>query len=91
VFIPIGDHAARGIGRVRPVTIPAAELAVLHHDGGLADMDLAYGDLGAYVMRHEIGVDGPLRERYLRGLLDTEDETEWVTEIGWPIFRSDAG
>ena len=39
---------------------------------------------------HEIGVDGPLREYYLRGAADTPDEAEWRTEIGWPIFRADA-
>jgi DNA-binding transcriptional MerR regulator len=95
VFIPIsaaaGAAAAREVGRVRRVTVPAAELAVLRHDGGLAGIDLTYGELGAYVMRHEIGVDGPMREHYLRGLLDTDDESEWITEIAWPIFRSDAG
>jgi effector-binding domain-containing protein len=96
VFLPIaadepdgGSTVAHEIGRVRRVTIPAAELAVARHDGPLADIDLTYGDLGAYVMRHEIGVDGPLREHYVRGLLDTDDESAWVTEIGWPIFRSD--
>ena len=96
MFIPIvdgrdGAAAAHQVGRVRRTTIPAVELAVLRHDGGLDDIDLTYGELGAYVMRHEIGVDGPLRELYVRGLLETEDESDWVTEIGWPIFRSDAG
>jgi DNA-binding transcriptional MerR regulator/effector-binding domain-containing protein len=96
VFLPIaGDDAngqstaAREIGRVRRITIPATELAVARHDGPLTGIDLTYGELGAYVMRHEIGVDGPLREHYVRGLLDTDDESDWVTEIGWPIFRSD--
>ncbi len=96
VFLPIaaGDTndewtSAREIGRVRRTTIPATELAIARHAGGLSDIDLTYGELGAYVMRHEIGVDGPLREHYVRGLLDTDDESEWVTEIGWPIFRSD--
>jgi DNA-binding transcriptional MerR regulator/effector-binding domain-containing protein len=87
---PDGESTAiREIGRVRRITIPAAELAVARHDGPLADIDLTYGELGAYVMRHEIGVDGPLREHYLRGLIDTDDDSDWVTEIGWPIFRSD--
>jgi DNA-binding transcriptional MerR regulator/effector-binding domain-containing protein len=96
VFLPIAADEAdrpsqpiREIGRVRLTTIPATELAVVRHDGPLATIDLTYGELGAYVMRHEIGVDGPLREHYLHGLLDTDDEAAWVTEIGWPIFRSD--
>ena len=96
MFLPITTSGpdgeptdAREIGRVRRITVPATELAVARHEGALADIDLTYGELGAYVMRHEIGVDGPLREHYLRGLLDTDDEAAWVTEIGWPIFRSD--
>jgi hypothetical protein len=40
-------------------------------------------------MKHEISLDGPLRENYLRGFLDTPVAGEWETEIGWPIFRAD--
>jgi effector-binding domain-containing protein len=60
----------------------------MHHHGSLAKIDLTYGDLGSYVMKHEISVDGPLRENYLNGFLDTDDSDTWDTEIGWPIFRS---
>ena len=55
----------------------------------MTDIDLTYGELGAYVMKHEISLNGPLRENYLRGFLDTPDAEEWETEIGWPIFRAD--
>jgi len=88
VFIPI-DGTARTIGRVTPQVIPGPEVAVMHHHGSLANIDLTYGDLGGYVMKHEISIDGPLRENYLRGLLDTDDRDTWDTEIAWPIFRSD--
>jgi hypothetical protein len=40
-------------------------------------------------MKHEISVDGPVREYYLAGFLATDDQDKWETEIGWPIFRSD--
>jgi DNA-binding transcriptional MerR regulator len=89
VFIPT-DASARAVGRVEPVTVPQAELAVMVHRGSLADGDLTYGDLGAHVMRHEISVEGPLREYYLVGFLDAPDPESWETEIGWPIFRSDS-
>ena len=70
--------------------IPAAELAIICHHGSLADADLSYAKLGSYATTHEISIDGPLREYYLRGAADTPDEAEWRTEIGWPIFRADA-
>jgi len=89
VFIPVPGRV-RPIGRVTPLVIPAAELAIISHHGSLADADLSYAKLGSYATAHEISIDGPLREYYLRGAGDTTDEAEWRTEIGWPIFRADA-
>jgi DNA-binding transcriptional MerR regulator/effector-binding domain-containing protein len=88
VFVPV-EGSVRSIGRVTPVTVPAAELAVISHLGSLSDADLSYATLGSYATRHEISVDGPLREYYLRGAGEVADEAEWRTEIGWPIFRAD--
>ncbi len=73
-----------------PLLVPPAELAIMLHRGSLTDIDLTYGELGAHVMRHEISIQGPLREYYPAGLLDTKDPDQWETEIGWPIFRSDS-
>jgi DNA-binding transcriptional MerR regulator len=87
VFIPT-EGTAKPIGRVVSLLIPGAELAVTRHHGPLSDIDLTYGKLGAHVVKHEISVDGPLRENYLRGITDTADSDEWDTEIGWPIFRT---
>jgi DNA-binding transcriptional MerR regulator len=89
VFIPTKEPV-KPVGRVVQLLIPAAELAIARHDGSLADIDLTYGELGAYAMKHEISLEGPLRENYLRGFLDTPDAEEWETEIGWPIFRADS-
>ena len=89
VFIPVRGRV-RPIGRVTSAVIPAAELAIISHHGSLADADLSYAKLGSYAITHEISIDGPLREYYLRGVTDTADQAEWRTEIGWPIFRADA-
>ncbi len=87
VFIPV-EGQVRAIGRVVPVVVPAAELAIISHHGSLDDVDLSYAKLGSYATTHEISIDGPLREYYVRGAADTPDEAEWRTEIGWPIFRA---
>jgi effector-binding domain-containing protein len=78
----------RAVGRVTPLVIPAAELAVAAHHGSLDSIDVTYGQLGSYVTAHEIGVDGPLREYYLADAHDTPDQDQWRTEIAWPIFRA---
>jgi effector-binding domain-containing protein len=54
------------------------------------EVDRAYGALGSYVVEHALGVDGPLREFYPVGVHETDDQTLWRTEIGWPIFRTGA-
>jgi DNA-binding transcriptional MerR regulator len=69
-------------GRVRAAVLPSAELAVAEHRGPDVTISETYASLGRYVVRHELGVDGPVRERYLR----TGDE-DAVTEIGWPVFH----
>jgi DNA-binding transcriptional MerR regulator/effector-binding domain-containing protein len=89
VFIPV-QGSVRPIGRVTSAVIPAAELAIISHHGSLADADLSYAKLASYATTHEISIDGPLYEYYLRGAAETTDEAEWRTEIGWPIFRADA-
>ncbi len=84
MYIPC-EGPIEGIGRVRTYRAGKAELATIVHAGSHRSVDLAYGALGAHVAQHEIAADGPLRERYLVGPLDTADESAWRTEIGWPI------
>ena len=89
VFLPCaGDVQA--LGRVTGVLIPAVEVAVIEHAGSHANIDRAYGALGAYVSRHALAVDGPLREYYPVCHLDTDDDSRWLTEVGWPIFDTSA-
>jgi effector-binding domain-containing protein len=68
--------------------VPAVELAVTVHVGGRTDLDRAYGALATYVTEHALAVEGPIREYYLIGAHETADESEWRTEIGWPIFHT---
>ena len=75
-------------GRAAVLEIPAAELAVAVHAGTLADVDQTYGALGIYVAEREIGVDGPIREHYLITPFDTDDESDLVTEVCWPVFHT---
>jgi DNA-binding transcriptional MerR regulator len=86
IFVPC-TRPVQAMGRVTPLLIAAAELAVIEHAGPPADVDRAYGTLAAYVTRHALAVDGPIREYYLVGQRDTPDTSKWRTEVGWPVFR----
>jgi DNA-binding transcriptional MerR regulator len=85
IFIPCAQ-AVRAMGRVAPMVVAPADLAIIVHPGPPTGIDRAYGALGAYVTQHALAVNGPLREYYLVGPTDTDDETLWRTEVGWPIF-----
>ena len=89
VFIPV-DGVVSPVGRVRPATIAPAELAVIVHRGPHDDVDFAYSALGDYATRHEISVEGPLREYYEKFSWDTDDPAQWCTALCWPVFRADA-
>jgi DNA-binding transcriptional MerR regulator len=75
-------------GRVTPVAIPDAELAVAVHRGPHDDIDVTYGQLGAWVAGQALALAGPVHENYLVGPRDTADASAWETEIGWPVFRT---
>lgn len=88
-FTPVaGEVDARRIGRAEPYFVPAAELAVLRHDGSLRDLDQTFAALGEFVLERAIGVEGPIREYYLVTSLETPDEMSHRTEVAWPIFQT---
>ena len=87
VFVPV-SHDVQVVGRVSPLVVPAAELAVTVHCGPHTNINATYGALGAYVAKHALAVAGPVREYYLVDARNTSDATQWRTEIGWPIFQT---
>jgi DNA-binding transcriptional MerR regulator len=87
LFLPCA-RLRRGAGRVVELEVPAIELAVIEHRGSHANVDVAYGALATYVSEHALAIEGPIREYYLVGQLDTADDSAWRTEIGWPIFQT---
>jgi DNA-binding transcriptional MerR regulator/effector-binding domain-containing protein len=87
IFVPC-DPLPRPVGRVDVTTIPSADLATIVHPGPHKDIDRTYGALATYVTRHALPIDGPIREYYLVGPGDTRDESQWRTEVGWPIFQT---
>ena len=91
MFVPIAVPASgklQTVGRVSPLVVPAAEVAVTVHEGSLANLTDTYGALGVYVATQALGVVGPVREYYLVDAHATSDATQWRTELAWPIFQT---
>jgi len=87
VFVPVTERITAA-GRVRPLTVPGAEVAVTIHHGAHDDLDRSYGALGRYLAEHDLEVEEPVREYYLVGPRHTEDADQWQTEIAWPVARN---
>jgi DNA-binding transcriptional MerR regulator len=79
-FIPVASEPGTA-------EIPAAQLAVMVHEGSLGDLVTTYTALGTAVATRVIGVDGPIREYYVASPLDGGDESSWRTQVGWPVLR----
>jgi DNA-binding transcriptional MerR regulator len=86
VFVPVAEPVGAA-GRARPLTVPAAELAVTTHHGAHDQCDRSYAALGRYLAQHDLKVEEPVREYYLVGPRHTEDAEQWQTEIAWPLAR----
>ena len=84
VFIPV--TAPRQLGLVQPILVPAAEVAVTIHHGAMADIDLSYAELGSYIASQELAVGPRIREYYHCDHTHTADDTQWRTEVAWPII-----
>lgn len=87
-LVPIESGAQPPTGRVEQLRLPRVEYAIAVHVGSVDDIDLTYAALGAVVAERAIGVQGPIREDYLVGSLDTSDESEHRTEVCWPVFQT---
>jgi DNA-binding transcriptional MerR regulator len=87
VFVPL-TRELQYVGRMVPLVVPAAELAVTVHHGAFTTIGATYGALGAYVAKHALAIVGPVREYYLVDARTTSEVTQWRTEIGWPIFQT---
>jgi DNA-binding transcriptional MerR regulator len=87
VFVPLAGPLAPA-GNVCVRELPAVELAVAVHRGALREADRTYAPLGRHVLNHAIALSGPIRESYIITDDDAGDESQLLTEIGWPIFRT---
>lgn len=85
VYLPVAGPPSHG--RVRPVELPAVDLAATIHHGPHDDIDVTYGRLATWALNHTLTVTGPVQETYVVGPRDNPNPASWRTEIAWPVFR----
>ena len=81
-YVPVDQASNAG----PPSTIiPGGPYAVAMHTGPLVDFDKTYAALGSYVAAHQTSAPGPIREIYLVSPPETANETEFRTQVCWPV------
>ena len=89
-FVPVaaGDGPPGGSHEIE---IPKAHLGVAEHRGDYATLDQTYGVLAETIAGLGVGLDLPLRERYVVSVNDTDDPSGFVTEVCWPVSATAPG
>jgi DNA-binding transcriptional MerR regulator len=86
-FVPVADSLVVPAAEhtVTLGEVPGARVAVLVHTGSYDTIGDTYRSLGAWVARHAEHAGERVREWYVIGPIDTDEPTEFRTEISWPL------
>jgi DNA-binding transcriptional MerR regulator/effector-binding domain-containing protein len=83
-FVPV-DPLLDGDGEVEPRVLPAGRVAVATFTGPYDELAAAYRAVGGWLAGKHLTTDGPLIETYLVGPDSGLPESEYRTEIAWPV------
>ena len=65
--------------------LPEINAACIFHKGSYADFPESYEIILKFIEENGFKIAGPIREKYIDGVWNREDESEWLSEIQIPI------
>lgn len=68
-------------------TMPKLQAASIFHKGSYNTLATSYESVLKYVEENGYEIVGAIRESYIDGVWNKEDESEWLTEIQVPIRK----
>lgn len=63
--------------------------ACIFHKGSYADFSKSYAVLLRYIEENDYEIAGNIRESYIDGIWNKDDESEWLSEIQIPVRKRD--
>jgi len=77
------------VGNLKYKKMPSIEAACAFHKGSYANFNETYEIILEYIEENGYEIAGPIRESYIDGVWNKEEESEWLTEIQIPVIRRD--
>lgn len=72
-------------GELHFKTLPEIQVACIFHKGSYAAFPESYETVLKYIAENGYEIIGPIRENYIDGFWNKEDESQWLSEIQVPI------
>ena len=80
-------EAKQEIGDLRFKTLPAVQAACVFHKGSYRTFSESYETVLKYIEENGYEIAGEIRESYIDGVWNKDDESEWLSEIQVPIRK----
>ena len=80
-------EARQELGDLRFRTMPAIEAACVYHKGSYRSFAESYETVLKYIEENGYEIAGEIRESYIDGVWNKDDESQWLSEIQIPIRK----
>ena len=80
-------EAKKEIGGLCFKTLPAIQAACIFHKGSYGTFSESYETVLRYVEENGYEIAGEIRESYIDGVWNKEDESQWLSDIQVPVRR----
>ncbi|MGM9639787.1 MAG: MerR family transcriptional regulator [Faecousia sp.] len=80
-------EAKKEVGELRFKTLPEIQAARVFHKGSYRTFSESYETVLRYIEENGYEIAGEIRESYIDGVWNKEDESQWLSEIQVPVRR----
>ena len=90
ILVEICEAVAKAkgeIGALKFKTLPAMQAACVYHRGSYRSFAESYEVVLRYIEENGYEIAGEIRESYIDGVWNRDDEREWLSEIQVPVRR----
>ena len=80
-------EAKKETGKLRFKTLPEIRAACVFHKGSYRTFSESYEAVLRYIEENGYEIAGEIRESYIDGIWNKDDESQWLSEIQVPVKR----